>query len=147
MPKKDGQDSKKESASPIMGSAVKAIYAYSPRIKRGNTADSDDVAEIIAGRSSINEGTVLNILAELRSALILMARDGKAVKLQGFGLFSPRINLKGEINISFKPDKKFKSHLNLKTEFKAEIINRDMIGKTPEELIERWNLEHPDDTV
>jgi hypothetical protein len=31
--------------------------------------------------------------------------------------------------------------------FFSEILNRRNIGKTPDELVELWNVEHPDDPV
>jgi hypothetical protein len=31
--------------------------------------------------------------------------------------------------------------------FKGKVFNRDMIGKSVEEMIQRWNQEHPDDKI
>ncbi len=92
-----------------MARVIEAIRAYSPRIKRGIAAELGDVVGFIAGRSSLNEGTILNVMAELREAITFHALSGRSVRLRGF--------------------------------------NRDMIGKTTGDLVERWNREHPDDKV
>jgi len=41
----------------------------------------------------------------------------------------------------------FPNRLNAPGDFRGEIGNRDMIGKTADELVARWNEEHPDDPV
>ncbi len=40
-----------------------------------------------------------------------------------------------------------KSELNVDGKFKGEVVNRGMIGKSVDEMIKRWNGEHPDDKI
>ncbi|MCP5052273.1 MAG: hypothetical protein GY940_34210, partial [bacterium] len=55
--------------------------------------------------------------------------------------------LDGEIRVSHRPDNWLKKKINEKRKFSATILNRKMIGKSSDDLIELWNREHPDDPV
>jgi hypothetical protein len=37
--------------------------------------------------------------------------------------------------------------MNVRGTFTGEVVNRDMIGKSLEEIVERWNTDHPDDKI
>lgn len=130
-----------------MPKEVKAIYAYTPRVKLDRVVGIEDIGSFIAGRSTFNEGMVMNMLMELQAALAHYANMGHPVRLNGVGLFSPRINKNGELGMNFKIDKHLKGKMNLSGEFKGEIVNNDMIGKSVEDMINLWNLEHPDEPI
>jgi hypothetical protein len=130
-----------------MADKIKAIYAYSPRIKQGLTVDMDRLVSLISRRSGLNQGTILNVLMELRDAFVYHSKVGEAVKLDGLGTFTPTIGLEGEVKMKYRMDNWLKNLLNAPGEFKGELENKDMIGKTVEELVARWNEEHPDDKV
>jgi hypothetical protein len=128
-------------------SFIKAMYAYSPRLKRGLMVDMDELVTFIAGRTGLNEGSILHVLMELRDSLSFFARAGRSVRVKGLGIFGPNIDLKGKFSVYHKPDKWLKNELNKPHAFKGEVLNSDMIGKTFDELITRWNDEHPDDPI
>ncbi|UCH96704.1 MAG: hypothetical protein JSV88_07590 [Candidatus Aminicenantes bacterium] len=130
-----------------MARQIEAIRAYSPRIKRGIVAELGDVVDFIAGRSSLNEGTILNVMAELREAITFYALSGRSVRLRGLGFFAPTIDLEGKLGINHWSDSILISEINVSGKFKGDIVNRDMIGKTTDDLVERWNQEHPNDKV
>ncbi|MCP5052467.1 MAG: hypothetical protein GY940_35190 [bacterium] len=130
-----------------MAKVINAIVKYRPRIKQQQTVKERDLAKFIEGRTSINAGTILNVLYEIREAMIYFHRNGEAVKLEGLGTFSPEIGLNGRIRVVHRPDKLIKSELNVDYRFQATVVNKDMIGKTAEELVQRWNDEHPDDPI
>jgi hypothetical protein len=126
---------------------IKAIYAYSPRLKRGLMVDMDELVTFIAGRTGLNEGTILNVLMELRDSLVFFARAGRSTRLKGLGIFGPNIDLNGTFSIYHKPDKWLKNELNKPNTIKAEVMNYNMIGKSVDDLVARWNDEHPDDPI
>jgi nucleoid DNA-binding protein len=126
---------------------VKAIYAYAPRVKIDKVIELDQMVTYIADRTGFNEGVVIGVLAELRDSVAFYAKGGNSVRLRGLGLFSPRISLNGEFSINYKPDKRLKNILNEPDAFWGEVVNSDMIGKTSDQLIDRWNEEHPDEPV
>jgi len=130
-----------------MADEVKAIRAYSPRVVQGNMVDVEDVADYIEGRTSLNGGAVVNMLWEFRKALTVFALSGRPVKLKGMGVFSPRMNKDGVVGLNFRMDPWLKSELNVKGKFKGKVVNSDMLGKSVDEMIERWNDEHPDDRI
>jgi hypothetical protein len=130
-----------------MAEEVKAIRAYTPRVERGKTVDVEDVAGLIAARTSFNGGAVIALLWEFREAITFFALAGRPVQLKGLGVFAPRIDKDGEFSINYRPDKWLKSELNVRGRFKGRLVNRDMIGKSVEEMIERWNQEHPEDKI
>ncbi len=130
-----------------MADKIKAIRAYSPRVKIGYTAELIEVVNFIAGRSGLNEGTILNVMSELREAATFFALSGRPVRLRGLGVFSPTIDLEGRFGMNHRPDKHLISELNIEGRFTGDIVNRDMIGKTSRELVKRWNREHPKDKV
>ena len=72
---------------------------------------------------------------------------GLAVKLEELGTYTPKVGLDGVFNVAHWMDTALKNRLNTPGEFRGEIENRDMIGKTVDDLVVRWNEEHPDDPV
>jgi hypothetical protein len=69
------------------------------------------------------------------------------VKVEGLGTFSPRIDLDGNLAISYRPDPALSNGLNIPGIFSGTILNRENIGKTSEELIAMWNEAFPEDQV
>jgi hypothetical protein len=126
---------------------IKAIYAYKPRIKRGRLVDMDELVSFISGRTGLNEGTILNVLMELRDSLVFFARAARSVRVKGLGIFGPNINLEGKFSLYHKPDKWLKNELNKPNTLRGYIENEDMAGKSVNDLIARWNQEHPDDPI
>jgi hypothetical protein len=74
-------------------------------------------------------------------------RRGYPVKIKGIGIFCPTVSISGLFNINFRPDKEFKRNLSRKDLFFAKIKNKRMMGKNIEDLVNRWNKEHPDDPI
>ena len=68
---------------------------------------------------------------------------GRAVKLEGLGTYTPKVGLDGVFDVAHRLDKALKNRLNAPGDFRGEIGNRDMIGKTADELVARWDEEHP----
>ena len=130
-----------------MASQIAAVNAYCPKIKLGRTAGTDELVEFIARSTGLNESGVRQVLLELRDALISFNRQGRAVKLEGLGTYTPAIGLDGVIKIGHRADTALKSALNQSGAFRGEILNRETIGQTHDDLIARWNGAHPDDLV
>jgi hypothetical protein len=130
-----------------MAEFMKAIKAYSPKINLQRTIRMDHLVNWIAGRTGFNEGAVLNMITELRDAIAFFGKAGQGVKLNGLGTFTPSIQLEGTFSVVYRPDKWLKNEFNKPHGFQGEIINRDMIGKSTEDLVARWNEDHPDDPI
>lgn len=130
-----------------MADKMSAIKAYSPSIKRSETVQMDRLVELIAARTNFNEGAIINVLTELRDVILFFSLAAQAVKFKGLGTFTPTVDLDGRFNVKYKPDKWLINKLNAPDVLAGKIKNVDMIGKTFSDLVERWNTEHPDDTI
>ena len=131
-----------------MADRIQAIRAYTPRIEHKKMAENLVLRELIAGRTSFTEGAVSHMLMELRYVLEFFLKEGQPVRLDGIGIFSTAIKKNGELTVNFRVDGGLKGTLNKPDGgYSGAIINRGMIGKTADQMIERWNREHPDDKI
>jgi hypothetical protein len=118
-----------------------------PRVELGRRVDIDEMVDLIAARTGLNEGDVRQVMLEMRDVVIFYNKQGRPVKLEGLGIYTPVIQLDGEIKIGHRADMEIKKQLNVPGEFNGEIENRENVGKTSDDLVAMWNEEHPDDPV
>jgi hypothetical protein len=130
-----------------MASKIRAIKAYCPRIELGKTAQLDELVGYLADRTGLNEGEIRMVMTELRDAVVFFNRTGRGVKLEGLGIYAPKIDLEGNFGVSHRLDKRIENELNAPGAFGGEIINRENIGKTSDDLVALWNEDNPDDPV
>jgi len=130
-----------------MALPINAVQAYGPKIKMGLTASTKELITLVSGRTGLNKGDIQQVISELHEAIVFFHNAGRPVKIEGLGIFSPSMNLDGKISVSIRIDSSIKSDLNKDREFEGQLINGDSKGKTMEELITRWNEEHPDDLI
>ena len=129
-----------------MAKKITAIRKYRPEIKRMRTMQTETLMEHLVQRTALSQGAVLQVVYELRDELLMAHRKGQAVKIEGLGTFTPTIRANGQLDVLFRPDPRLLRDLNNKTLY-ANILNKDSIGKSADELVARWNMEHPDDPV
>ena len=129
-----------------MAHRIQAINAFRPRIDLGKTVQKPALLRAVSRATSLVEGTVDMAIKETRDQIIEICRSGRAVKVEGLGRFEPVMDLDGQLAISFRPDPTFAYSMN-KDGFEGNVINRENIGKTSEELIVIWNEKNPDDQV
>ena len=72
----------------------------------------DDLVELIARSTGLNEGTIWQVLIELRDATVFFNQRGQPVYLEGLGTYTPSIYLEGNVNIRHRADIKPKSRVN-----------------------------------
>ena len=130
-----------------MAHRIKAINAYRPRIEQGNTVQKPELVRAVSRATGIVEGSLDQNIKEVRDHLIEYCRAGRAVKVDGLGTWTPTIGLDGTLDIQYRPDAVFNYGLNIPGVFTGTIINRDYIGKSGDELIAKWNADHPEDPV
>jgi hypothetical protein len=130
-----------------MAPRIKAVNAYRPRIEQGNTVQKPELLRAVSRATSLVEGTVDQTIKEVRDQIIEFCRSGRAVKVESLGVFSPSIDLDGNLSISFRADPAFANGLNVPGIFTGTILNRENIGKTSEELVIMWNEAYPEDLV
>jgi|SRR6266542_4838510 len=130
-----------------MASKIKAIGVYRPRIEQGNTVQKPELIRALSRATGLVEGSIDQVIKELRDQIIEFNRSGRAVKVEGLGTYAPNISLDGTFDLQFRADTAFGNGLNIPGIFTGTIANRDNIGKTSDELIQKWNTDHPDDLV
>lgn len=130
-----------------MAPRIKAVNAYRPRIEQGNTVQKPEFIRAVSRATSLVEGTVDLTIKESRDQIVEFCRAGRAVKLEGLGTFTPSIDLEGILSIAFRADPALNYGLNVPSTFTGTILNRENIGKTSLELIEKWNSDHPEDVI
>jgi len=126
---------------------IKAVNAYRPRIEQGNTVQKPELLRAVSRATSLVEGTVDQTIKELRDQIIEFCRSGRAVKVEGLGIFTPTMDLEGNISISFRADPAIAYGLNVPGIFTGTILNRENIGKTSDQLVQMWNELNPNDQI
>jgi hypothetical protein len=130
-----------------MAKLIQAIGTYGPRVEVARTVQTRQIAEYIAGRTSLNRGEIENVLRELNEAIVFFAKQGSAVKLEGVGIFAPSVDLGGAFDVGFRLDTSIDGALNGPGAFSGEIANRENVGKSSADLKALWNTAHPDDLI
>ncbi len=130
-----------------MASRIAAINAYRPRVEAGNTVQKQELVRQLARATGLNEGTADLVIKELRDIIIENLRAGRGVKVEGLGTWLPNIDLAGVFDVQYRMDSFLKSALNIIGIFTGNIINRENIGKTADDLVSMWDNDHPQDPV
>ncbi|MEP7137704.1 MAG: hypothetical protein ABI904_22490 [Chloroflexota bacterium] len=130
-----------------MAPRIKAVNAYRPRIEQGNTVQKPELVRAVSRATGIVEGALDQSIKEVRDQVVEFCRAGRAVKVDGLGIFTPTIDLDGYFAISFRADPAMNAGINFPGTFSGTILNRENIGKTSDELIAKWNTDHGDDPV
>jgi len=87
-----------------MAQVIQSVTEFGPRLALGRTAQTSEIAELIATRTSMNAGEIANALSEFQAALLFFAKQGWPVKLEGLGTFTPSIDLEGTLDVGFRLD-------------------------------------------
>lgn len=130
-----------------MAIKLKAISTLRPRIKLGKKAGLKQVVKQIVARSTLNEGEVYNALRELRDVVAHICLTGRSVSLDGLCSYTPSVQLDGSFKLVHRMDKDMNALMNTPFAFEGDIVNKDNIGLTPDDLVSLWNEENPSDPV
>ncbi len=129
-----------------MASKIKAITTYCPRIQLSDAAGEERYMELITQRTTLSAGVVKNVQESEVETLIGLLLEGRPVHT-GIAIYTPSIDLDGSLEVKVKVDKRVLGALNTDGKFRGHITNAENIGKSSDELMARWNEEHPDDPV
>ena len=130
-----------------MAPRIKVVNAFRPRIEQGNTVQKPEWLRSASRSTSLVEGTIDMSIKELRDQILEYCRAGRAIKVEGLGIWRPAIGLDGTLSINYRPDASFAYGLNLPGVFSGKILNRENIGKSGDELVALWNEANPEDQV
>ena len=130
-----------------MAHRIKAINAYRPRIEQGITVQKPELVRATSRSTGIAEGTLDHSIKEVRDQIIEYFRTGRAVKIEGLGTWTPNIELDGTLDVQYRADSALINGINMEGTFTGNVINRENIGKTGEQLVALWNERNPQDQV
>jgi hypothetical protein len=130
-----------------MAYEIEAINAYRPRIEQGNTVQRPELIRALSRATGLVEGSIDQVIKELRDQIIEFNRSGRAVKVEGLGTYAPNISLDGTLDLQYRADTAFGNGLNIPGIFTGTILNRENIGKTSDDLVQKWNEANTDDQV
>jgi nucleoid DNA-binding protein len=129
-----------------MAAKITAIRKSRAEIKYGRTMQTPELVRYMADRTSLNNSEIRYVVLELHEALLGAHRQGRAVKIEGLGTFTPTLR-GGKLDIVFRAEPALRQELNLQEQFVATIRNKANLGKSAPELVSDWNEAHPDDPV
>lgn len=128
-------------------SHIKAVTCYNPRIIHGRIVEPKELAYNISRMSGLHEGMAGYVLKVLTDAMLYHFQRGRPVRVEELGIFKPQVTKEGKFTISHIPSVKLRAEMNKSDWFEGDMKNRDMIGAGIDDLIARWNADHPDDPI
>ena len=129
-----------------MAKKIQAVAAYGPRIDLIEAADVERFMSLITQRTTLSAGVVKNVQESEVETLIGLLKEGRPVHT-GVAIFTPSINLEGQIDVSVRVDKRILSALNSNGGFTGKLLHAENIGKTSDDLVVLWNEKHPEDLI
>ena len=130
-----------------MARKITAIRRYRPEIKLERTRQKPEIISDMSHSTTLSEGSIRNVVYQLRDAILMAHRQGQAVKIEGLETFTPTLRMDGSFDILFRPDPDMLRQLNDTTQFHAKITTKANIGRSADDLVAQWNAKHPDDPV
>jgi hypothetical protein len=129
-----------------MAKKIQAITAYRPRIILNAPATQERFIQLVTQRTTLSSGVVKNVQDSEVEALIGLLLEGRPVHT-GIAIYTPSIDLNGDVELKVKLDRRLMSALNTPGAFVGKIANSENIGKNAVDLVALWNADHPDDPV
>lgn len=129
-----------------MAKKIQAVAAYGPRIDLIEAADVERFMSLITQRTTLSAGVVKNVQESEVETLIGLLKEGRPVHT-GVAIFTPSINLEGQIDVSVRVDKRILSALNSNGGFTGKLLHAENIGKSSDDLAALWNEKHPEDLI
>ena len=129
-----------------MASFIKAIKALCPRLELTRAASSERYLEMVTSRTTLSRGVVKNVQESELETLAFLLLEGRPVHT-GVAIYTPSINLKGELEVNVRVDKRLLGAVRKRGAFQGRIHHAENIGKSADELVALWNEGHPEDPV
>ncbi len=129
-----------------MARRIQAITAYRPRIAQGKAVDERSYIKQVTHRTTLSPGVVRNVQESEIETLIGLLLDGRPVHT-GFAIYSLDIGLDGKYTVNVKLNKYILRAVNTPGAFRGTITNSENIGKSSNDLVAQWNIDHPDEQI
>lgn len=130
-----------------MAHRIQVISMCRPRVEQGSTVQKPELVSIMSHGTGIVQSVLDFVICELRDRLIEILRSGRALKIEGLGTWSLNIGLDGRFDVQYRADAALIRALNERGAVTGRIRNRGNIGKSGDEIVQKWNEDHPEDPV
>ncbi len=101
---------------------------------------------MVTQRTTLSTGVIKNVQESEIETIIGLLLEGRPVHT-GAAVYTVSIGLDGEYNVHARLDKRIARAMNVEGAFRGTIRNAENIGKSSDDLVARWDVEHPDDPV
>src|SRR5215217_1842937 len=129
-----------------MAKLIQAFSAFGPKINLMDAADSNRFMELITQRTTLSTGVVKNVQESEVETLTGLLKEGRPVHT-GIAIFTPTIDLEGNLSVSVRVDKRILAALNVPGSFMGRINNSANIGMSTGEIAALWNEKNPDNLI
>ncbi|MBN2554492.1 MAG: hypothetical protein JXA97_01015 [Anaerolineales bacterium] len=109
-----------------------AIKVLAPRIELGQRVTTEELARFISRETALNRGEIQAVLMELSDAVLFFG-----------GLGRPD----GSCTFNVRVDRELIRCITQSDELIAQTLNREHVGLSGDDLVQRWNQLHPEDPV
>ncbi len=130
-----------------MASQIAAVASLRPRVLRKSTLNLDIIALRLARGGLASRSIVRMVLDDLVEQIAIALREGDAVHLEGLGRFGLDIRMDGRLRPSMRFDPQLRHAVHSLDVFEGTITNRENLGLSTAEIVEKWNELHPDNPV
>ena len=130
-----------------MAHILEAYNLYGPRIRRGVTADLDEVARFVAQSTGLDDSQIRMVLGKLRDAVLHYTQQGRGITLEGIIHLWPTIDRHGEVSLGRRLNHRLLKALNRLERFKAHIDNFEHREWKPDDYHTAWDEDHPLDPI
>lgn len=129
-----------------MAKLIQAFSAFGPKIDLMDAADPQRYMDLITQRTTLSAGVVKNVQESEVETLTSLLKEGRPVH-SGIAIFTPTIDLEGNLSVSVRVDKRIVSALNVPGSFTGHINNSANIGLSSQEIAALWNEANPDNLI
>lgn len=130
-----------------MATLIRAIATYRPRILSRRTVGLEELAERITRDGIARPSIASLVLARLADEIEACLLRGEAVALPGVGRIGVDIRLDGRVRPVHRADPALRRRLARPGAFEGIVLRQESIGQDVDEMVARWDREHPDDPV
>ena len=129
-----------------MAKEIQAITAYRPRLELGEAVPPERFLSLATQRSTLSSGVVKNVQDGEVETLTWLLLEGRPVHT-GVAIYTPSVNLDGTVEIKVRVDRRILNAVNAPGALRGKLRNAENVGKKLADLIEQWNLAHPEDPI
>jgi hypothetical protein len=131
-----------------MAQRLSVISQTRPKIISQGLVDLDEAARRMTKNTTFNQDEIYAMLRLYVREVLTALQAGETVKIDNLLIVSANMKVGGEVNVSVRGDRQAVAVLNNPVLWTAtKVANHANLTKSADQLVDDWNLAHPDDPV